>query len=163
MIAALFGWTKMPQWALELAALGLVGGAVWFWHHETYESGIKAEVAKVQAQAVQDTAKLTAKANAAEHTHDQELAILNAYRDAHPEQPVRLCLSTSARVQTAAAQPIGGSAVAGAGPVQPVSAGDSGGGTGGAGPDISGLLEALAARADQVSAQARELQGRDAS
>lgn len=160
MIATLLGWTGLPQWALEFIALGLVGGSVWLWHHETYESGVAAEVAKVQVQAAKDKATLTAKANTAEHSHDTELATLVAYRDSHPEQPVRLCLSSAARVQTPPSQPVRGAGVAPADAVQSVSAGDSSGGTGTAGPDISGLLEALAARADEVTAQARELQER---
>lgn len=160
MIATLLGWIGLPQWALELVALGLVGGSVWLWHHETYESGVAAEVAKVQVQTAKDTAALTAKANTAEHAHDQELSTLAAYRDAHPEQPVRLCLSpNAARVQAAPAQSFGSGPIAPTSGIQPVPEGDSGVRTG-AGPDISGLLEALAARADEVTAQARELQGR---
>lgn len=161
MIATLLGWIGLPQWALELIALGLVGGAVWLWHHETFESGVAAEVAKIQTQAAKDTATLTAKATSAEHSHDTELATLIAYRDSHPEQPVRLCLSPdAASVQAAAVKSVSGGSVASASAIQSVPAGNSGSGAGTPGPDISGLLESLAARADQITAQARELQER---
>lgn len=159
MIAALLGWTKLPQWALELLALAAVASSVWLWHHETYESGVKAEVALVEAANAKTTAALTAKATAAEHSHDQELTDLRAYRATSPVQPVRLCLST-ARLQATPAQPVSGTTAPAAGVVQPVPARDTGV-RAGAGPDIGGLLEALAARADQVAAQARELQSRN--
>jgi hypothetical protein len=159
MIAALLGWTKLPQWAIELIALALAAGGVWLWHYETYQSGVKAEVAKVEATQAKVTAALTAKANTAEHSHDQELNDLRTYRAADPVQPVRLCLPTPG-LQATPAKLDSGTAVASAGVVQPVPSGDTGV-RAGAGPDISGLLETLAARADQITAQARELQSRD--
>lgn len=158
MIALLLGWTKLPQWALELVALGLVAGGVWLWHHEAFESGVKAEVAKVEAQQAKTTAQLEARATTAEHAHDTELNTLRDYRSTHPEQPVRLCVSTPS-VQAPAVVAVGRSAIAAPGVIQPVPAGDSGVREQ-PGPDIGGLLEALAARADEVTAQARELQSR---
>jgi hypothetical protein len=158
-IAALLGWTKLPQWALELLALAAVAGGVWLWHYETYQSGVKAEVAKVEAQQAKTTAIMTAKATAAEHSHDQELNDLRDYRAAHPELSVRLCVPT-ARLQATPAVAVSVSTAAAPGVVQPVPAGDTGV-RAGQGPGIFGLLDALAARADQVTAQARELQSRD--
>lgn len=161
MIAALLKWTGLSQWMMELIALGAVAGAVWLWHHETFESGVKTEVAKVEAVNAKVTAALTTKANTAEHSHDDELTALRAFRDSHPvDQPVRLCGDPTPGVQAPATQPVSSGTVATASGVQPVPSRDSGV-RAQPGPDIAGLLEALAARADQVTAQARELQTRD--
>lgn len=159
MIAAILGWTKLPQWALELIALALAAGGVWLWHYETYQSGVRAEVAKVEAIQAKVTASLTAKANTAEHSHDSELNDLRTYRDQHPTADVRLCVPTPS-VQAPQTVTQRGSAAPSTGSLQPVPAGDSGV-RAEPGPNISGLLEALAARADQVTAQARELQSRN--
>jgi len=159
-IAKLLGFTGLPQWGLELIAIGLVSGAIGGGLHHIYSNGKKAELAIVTAAAAKDHQAQVAKATTAEHTHDTELAELQHFRDTHPEQPVRLCLSPAVR-------PAAGSSVAGvasgrpsAGSVQPVPAGNSGGGAGGVGPDIGGMLEALAGAADRVSAERRELKAR---
>ena len=159
MIAALLGWTKLPQWAIELIALALVGGAILLWHHETFEAGVKQEVARVELQNAKTTATLTAKANTAETLHADENKDLDAFRSAHPIEPVRLCVPTPS-LQTPAIIKVSSSAVATGADVQPVPAGDSGVRQE-PGRDISELLDLLAGRADKVTAQARELQGRD--
>lgn len=159
MIAALLGWTKLPQWALEALALALVAGSIWLWHHETYESGVRAEVARVEADNAKETSALMVRATMAENAYDQELADSLAYRSTHPEQSVRLC-EPAASVQTSPARPISGADPSAPGIVQQVSPRDPGLWSR-SGPDISGLLEHLAARADQIVAQARELQSRD--
>lgn len=160
MLAMLLGWTKLPQWAIELIALSAVAGAILLWHHETYEAGVKAAVAAVQVQDQKDRAALQSKADAAEVQSEQANAALQHYRDTTPVAPVRLCLTAShPSVQTASAQPERSGAAPSSGNIQPVPPRDNRSGTGTAGPDISGLLEALAARADQVNIQARELQG----
>ena len=162
MIAALLKWTGLSQWMMELIALGAVAGGVWLYLHHVYETGVKAEVAVVAKQAAAQHAKDLAAANAAEHSHDDELNSLRAFQLAHPDTPataVRLCVNSS--VQGASASQVGpksdGASAATAG-VQSVPAGDSGSGTGQAGPDILPMLSALAARADQVSAQLRAVQ-----
>lgn len=160
MIATLLGWTKLPQWALELLALALAGGAVFFWHHETFDAGVHQEVARVELQNAKTTARLEGKATTAETLHVDEDKDLDAFRAARPVEPVRMCIPTP-RLQTPAAIEIGVTIPAIGTAVQPVPAGDSSAGSGRAGPDIGGLLEALAARADRVTAQARELQTRD--
>jgi hypothetical protein len=119
-------------------------------------------------KAIADQAKADAKvkedaATAARVQREQELKDLRAYRDAHPVGAVRLCLARPAGVPAAASTVEGhGGPGAGAEPVQPVPAGDSGSGPGGtaAGPDIARMLDALAARADYVSAGLREWQRR---
>jgi len=158
MIAMLLGWTKLPQWAIELIALALVGGAIWFWHHETFEAGVRQEVNRIELQNAKTTATLQAKATTAETLHADESKDLGEFRAAHPVEPVRLCLAAPS-LQTPSAVKISVSTPAIGGSIQPVPAGDSEV-RADPGPDISGLLEALAARADQVTAQARELQGR---
>jgi hypothetical protein len=103
-------------------------------------------------------------AAAAEKDREKELADLRAYRDAHPIGAVRLCVPVRPSILPAPASTIQGNG----GPstsspaVQPLPAGDSTGGPPGeeAGPDISGMLDALAARADYVSAGLREWQHR---
>lgn len=157
MIAALLGWTKLPQWAMDLLALAAVALGVWYWHHSAVEAGVKQEIAAVQAESAKQTAALNAKINVAEHAHDEELANLRAYRDANPITPVSLCLSaTPAAVRPAntdQGHPSAAPAI-----VQSVPAGDRSGGAAQAGPDIGPLLDALAARADAVSAELRSRQ-----
>lgn len=159
MIAAILGWTKLPQWALELIALALVGGAVWYSYHYVYENGVADEVARVKAQAAKDTIALQEKANTAEHSHDNEILALQQYRTSHPEQPVRLCISHPVR-PASPTQPRAESPAAGAAVVQPVPGGDSGVRADGDSPDISGMLSALAASSDTTLATARECEAR---
>jgi hypothetical protein len=158
---AILGLIPVKDWCYIAAISALLAGGVYL-HHEIYESGVKAEVAKVEKQAAKETAALQVKATAAEHSHDAEIADLQAYRTAHPEQSVQLCLNTAAPVRPEISAESGasgaGSAASG---IQQVPARDSGSGQGRAGPDIGGMLELLAARADQVSAQVREFQARE--
>jgi hypothetical protein len=159
LIAWVLGKTGLPQWVLELIALAAVAGAVYAYHVHTFNSGVAAEVARVNLQNAKVTAQLEGKAATAGALHADEDKDLGEFRTAHPVEPVRLCvaapsLQTPASVQISVATPAIGS------DVQSVPAGNSGV-RAEAGPDISGLLEALAARADQIAAQARELQTRD--
>ena len=142
--------------AIALAILAAVG----YFARHVYDSGVQAEVAKVQKASAAATATLEAKVTTAEHAHDQELADLTAYRDAHPDQPVRLCLSTpapSVRPVATASGPPSAPAVN----LQPMPAGDSGSGPGATGPDIGSLLGLLAARGDALAAQLRTRQAVD--
>lgn len=167
-IAKLLGWTKAPQWLLELILVVAVIGAVWFWNHSVYESGIEAQraadakatlAATVAANRETDRqrhrAEVAEKANADEHT-----ALVDYQRDHHSS--VRLC---NAPVATAGVPAAGASAAPAAGAsaagVQQVPGRDSGAGQGAEGRDIGGLLDALAGRADEISADLREYQTRD--
>lgn len=160
MIATLLGWIGLPQWALELMALVVVGGGVWLYLHHVYEEGVKAEVAVVAKQAAVQHEKDVVAATNAERTHDDELSNLRAYQLAHTDvEPVRLCINRV--VQSAPARqagPVSIAAGASAAVVQSVPGPDSSGGAGQAGVDIGPMLAALAARADQVSAQLRVYQ-----
>ena len=175
LIGLLLGWTGLPKWATELIAVGAIAaaavGAFWIYHHHVYVEGIHAQQvadqrasAKVIAQARAETKAALATAQTAhdaylnEVTHEQVLAAR------HPLPPVRLCLDAYR----------GGFSLPEAGPAHAGNAGASTT-TGGVpalpganhpvrarrGPDISGLLELLAGRADQVSAVLREYQARN--
>jgi hypothetical protein len=171
MIAALLGWTKLPQWALELLAIAAVAGGIWFWQHHLIGEGIAqqkaaddAATAVLMRDAADETAKLRIQALTAEQAHDKETADLKAAIDAHPNQPVRLCLNSNARGQGVSAS---GTAIPGAtsaGPstagLQPLPDGDPASGPGRAGPDIEPMLTALGAAADKISAELREFQSR---
>lgn len=163
-IAILLKWTGLSQGAMELIAIGIivsgVGGFAAYEHHKIFTEGVKAEVAKVQKQDAKDTAVLTQRAKKAEDQHAQDDKDLAAFRAATPVEPVRLRILTPNNVQASAAQCVSGSAAPATSVVLEVPSGNSGGGPGQAGPDIGGLLEALGARADQVTNQARELQSR---
>jgi hypothetical protein len=148
----------------------LIAGGLWY-HHHVLELGIADQIAadnkataKVQAQAQVQTKALQTQADAAEHAHDQELADLTAYRNAHPDQPVRLCLTahpgSGGLPQTGTPDTKHAGSSASVGNLQQMPTGDRGSGEGTAGPDISGMLSALGARADQLSAELREFQAR---
>lgn len=124
-------------------------------------AALKASSDKLQAQTAKQTADLQARATMAEQAYDKEIQAGAAYR---ASLPVRLCVNNANRSTVV---PKAGAAVAGnenpgaatAG-VPPMLAGDSGSGPTDEIPDISGLLDAFAARADQVSATLREYQKR---
>ena len=174
LIGLMLGWTGLPQWALELIAVGAIaGGAVgafWIYHHHVYVEGIHAQQvadqrasAKVVAQARAETKAAQAAAGAAHAAYLQEMSHEAIAAARHPLPAVRLCLDAYA----------GGAGVPEAGTSHPGNAhpGTPGGRVSqvpGAdhsvrprrGPDISRLLELLAGRADQVSAVLREYQAR---
>lgn len=164
-VAALLKWTGLSQGVMELIAIGLVASSVAgfaaYEHHKIFTEGVAADHAKTVAQDAKDKAILTERATKAETQHAKDESDLAAFRSANPVEPVQLrILTPGTRLQTVAAQCVSGSTVATSSAILEVPAGDSGGGSGKAGPDIGGLLEALAARADQVADQARELQSR---
>lgn len=142
----------------------LIAGGLWY-HHKVLAEGIaeqqaadnKASAALAVTTAAQ-TAELKAKATMAEQAYDKEIAALS---NRPGTQPVRLCIDThnSGGVVPKAGGKVAGNVTAGtAAPgVQPVPSGDSSV----AGPDIGGMLSALAAGADQVSATLREYQSRE--
>lgn len=138
-----------------LAFLAALAAGIGFWHHRTYEAGRQSAFAEVALATAKIEAERKGRAAAAETARDQELTALRAYRDAHPERPVRLCLGSARVPATPADQRQPG---APAGDVLPLPAGDHRSGPRGEGPDIGGLLELLAARGDQVSADLRKRQ-----
>lgn len=172
MIATLLGWTKFPQWALELIVLAAVAGGIWYVLHERYEAGISAQVAKdtadsdaLKAKTAKETAALQTKATTAKDAYDKEHQDNVDYRHDHPDaQPVRLCLSPTplSSIVSSIAAAHAGDANSGAAKtnVPAVPDGNSSGGSGAAGPDISTLLGLLAVKADNVSATLREFQAR---
>lgn len=173
MIAMLLGWTKLPQWAMELIVVGLLGLGFAAYHRAVLDKGIEEQQAAdakasqvLQQKAAQKTAALADQADKAEHAHDDELKELAAYRSSHTAQPVRLCLNSDGGgvgVPQSAGIVVSHAGTGTAGiSVQHVSGGNHSGGVGQAGPDISSLLGTLAARADQVSAELREFQARKA-
>jgi hypothetical protein len=169
MIAALLGWTKLPQWALELIIIAIVAGGVWYWQHERFEAGIAAQVAKDTAQTnkikletAAETADLKARATTAEQAYDKEQTDNANYRSQH-SQSVRLCAQPTVRPIVPATGGINsGNATTGSSSadVSKMSDGNSGSGAGQAGPDIGSLLGLLAAKADNVSGVLREYQAR---
>jgi hypothetical protein len=167
---ALLGLIPLKDWIYTgIIAAILIGGA--YWHHATLEDGIHDQQvadarvsAALEKKTAAETADLQARATMAEQAYDHEKTANTQYRDANPIQPVRLCLDThnSGGVVPKAGTPVAGNAPtsAAAKPVQPMPAGDHSGGAGAAGPDLAGMLDLLAARADQVSSQLREYQSR---
>lgn len=171
MIAAVLGWTKLPQWALELIVIAAVAGGIWYWQHHLIDKGISQQKAADDAaskplinQAKAETAELQVKATMAEQTHAKEIASLQKYHDDNPNKPVRLCLDAHSGSQGVRATGAANSGNKSAGTptvgLQPVPDGNPEGGAGRAGPDIEPMLTALGTAADKVSAELREVQGR---
>ena len=144
LIALALRWTGLPQWALELNVIGALLGGIWYWGFHTEHTIVKERIVKQQVEVEKRVIET-------DHSHDEELAVLRAYRDAHPVQPVRLC--QSAPVPSAAPRQPG----AASGDILTVPSGGAGVRPE-PGPDISRLLEILAGRADEVSAELRRRQ-----
>jgi hypothetical protein len=171
MIATLLGWTKLPQWALELIIIAAVAGGIWYWQHHLIAEGIAQqkgadaiELQKLKTENDKKSADLQARATTAENARDKEVQDNADFRSTHPMQPVRLCLSTN-QGHSAVPQTTGqnsGDVAAGASSanVSTLPGGNSSGGPGATGPDISSLLSLLAEKADNVSSTLREFQSR---
>lgn len=171
MIATVLGWTKLPQWTLELIVVAAAAGGIWYWQHHLIGEGISQQKAADDAasapliqQAKAETAVLQVKATMAEQAHAKEVSSLQSLIDSHPNQPVRLCVNThdsgsSMRASSAANSGASSTGTPAAG-LQPVPIGDSASGAGQAGPNIEPMLTALGAAADRVSAALREFQSR---
>lgn len=167
---ALLAMIPLKDW-LYCGAIAAILAGGFYYHHKLIEEGVTKQrveddkaSATLIAQTATQTAELQARAATAEQAYDKEHNDNQNYTDAHPTQPVRLCLSgnkSGAIVPKAgAANPGNAGAGAPSANLPSVSGGDSGGGAGGAGPDISALLGLLANRADNVSATLREFQSR---
>ncbi len=175
MILALLGWTKLPQWAMEviftLLVILIVAAAVWYYGHEHYESGIQAQIATDNAErsaliasTAKQTAELQARASTAEKAYADEQAKTANYNVSNPLEPIRLCnTATSSRgyLPTTGAL-VGGAKGTGPGTaaIQQMPTGNNSLRDESGGRDISGLLESLAESADEVSASLREFQTR---
>lgn len=169
MIATLLGWTKLPQWALELAVIAALAIGFGLYHHHVLKEGIQAQQeadreasAKVEAKAAAATKAAQEAANRAQESYRAEVT-RNAALAALPLPAVRLCDDTDNRrpgLPEAGAPHSGDASTSpGAGRVRQVPAGDSGL-RAAEHPDIAGLLGLLAQRADAGSAVIREFQTR---
>ena len=174
LIGLLLGWTGLPKWATELIAVGVIAagavGAFWIYHHHVYVEGIHAQQvadqrasAKVVAEARAETKAAQAEADSAHAAYLQEMSHEALTAAHHPLPAVRLCLDSNSG---GSGVPEGGAAHSrdahpgtSTGPIRAVHGG-SGRVRGGSGPNLAGLLGALARRADQVSAELREYQTR---
>jgi len=158
---ALIALIPGKDWLYGGIIVVLLAGFGWYTVHERHAgaahevAALKASSDKLQAQTAVQTAELKAKATMAEQAYDKEVNSLGAL----PAPVVRLCVNSGSHPIV----PAGGGRVAGNAPagaaaagVQQVPSGDPSV----AGPDIGGMLTALAARADDVSATLREFQSR---
>lgn len=145
LVAFLATRIKLPPWAVEIILGALLVLAIWL-------SGIFHEKAKERVRTITQQVQVEKRVVETDHSHDQELADLRAYRDAHPLTAIRLCHS-----QRLPERPAEGLPSAPTGDVQPVPAGDNGLREQ-SGPDISELLDLLGKRADEVSAGLRRRQ-----
>lgn len=172
-IAAIFGWTKLPQWALELGVIAALAIGFALYHHHVLDQGIKAQQAadqrasaKVEAQAAIATQAAQDAANRAEESYREEIASNAAAAVSAPLPVIRLCINTdvgSPGVPQTSTAYTGNAGASTASPrVQQMPAGNTGLRQN-AGPDISELLGLLARRADDGSAVTREFQARDAT
>lgn len=169
-LAAIFGWTRLPQWALELLVIAGLAGGFWFYHRHVYDTGIQAQQAadqKVSAAAIAQAAVATQAAqdaaNRAEESYREEIARNTAAAASRAIGPVRVCIDASAGnsgVPKGSASTAGTpSASAPSGRIPQMPARDPGIRPE-QHPDISGLLDLFAQRADDGSAVIREFQSR---
>ena len=169
MIAALLGWTKVPQWALELIVIAFVAFGVWYWQHSRFEAGIRqqqssdaAALEREKIKAKLETAELEQRAEEAGKAYEQEHQDNVDYRRSNPIGVVRLCITPLGipmpNLGTAHAR--NASASSTAANIQPMPSRNTGGGSGIAGPDIGAMLELLAGKADEVGNTLREFKVR---
>lgn len=142
LIGKLLGWTGIPQWLLEVGIIAVVVGAIWL-------SGVFHEKGKIELRTIKQQAEAEHQVIVTDHSHDQELSDLRQYRATHPLNPFRVPVCPV----TAGAS--GGRPSPAPGDVLPLPTRDS---DVSSGPDVSGLLDLLAARADEVSAALRRRQ-----
>lgn len=144
LVAFLATRIRVPPWLVELTLAGLLVLGIWL-------SGVFHEKAHIETRIVKQQVQVEKRVIETDHSHDQELADLRAYRASHPVQPIRLCKPAS-MPSSASRQPSAATT-----DVFPVSTGDHGVREE-PGPDISRLLELLGGRADEVSATLRRRQ-----
>lgn len=158
--------------AYGIAAAVLIGLLSWgvITYNESLREQGRAEIRADDAEALRvakekadaESKRLKKLAEDARNANAQELAELRAYRADNPLHG-GLCKpaknNRSAVSSPAATVTVNAGASTGTADVQPVPAGDTEPG-GQSDTDIRGMLDALAARADQVSGQLREWQAR---
>jgi|GEM_PF-6293939 len=163
MIAVLLGWSKLPQWAMELIVIAIVAGGVWYWQHERFESGIQEQQladASARQKLAEDTAKQTAllqiQANVASTAYENEHKANVDYQFSHPV--VGVCLTPSGR----SGVPKASSSKPGNVDSRPATANlpTVPGGDIKSNATVNDLLKNLAMRCDDVSAVLREYQTR---
>ena len=135
----------IPRWAWEALGVSALIAGIWLsgaWHERTV----------IQTRTVKQEVQVEKRVIETDHSHDQELADLRAYRASHPLEPVRLCITDPLPTSTAQGQPGTVST-----DVQPLPGGNPSV-RAEPGPDISSLLNLLALRADEVSAGLRRRQ-----
>lgn len=170
LIASMLGWTKAPQWALELIVIAGLAGGFWWYHHHVFVQGIAAQqaaddkaAAPLLAQAKAETQAEKKRADLAEESYREEAAAAAAAA-ARPVGPVRLCLDAHvgrpSLPEAAAADTGARGASAAAGRVPLVPRGDPSLRQDRPGPDLEQLLGAWAHAADKVSATLRECKAR---
>jgi hypothetical protein len=151
------------DWIYGGVIVALLAGFGWYTVHErnlgaAHEvAALQASSEKIQQETDKKTTALKTRADMAERSYEKEHLSVSSLP---PMQPVRVCnfQTNRDRVVPKATSANAGNDVVRAAPtgLQQVSAGN----TIVAGPDIGGMLDALAASADQVSATLREFQGR---
>lgn len=149
MSALLFLWKYKKDIGYLLAILAILGLFVWYRSHliDIGENRVRTENARVIAvQKAQDEKTL-------KDAHDAHTAEIQALRAIQPLDPVFMCDDPGSMPATQ----LSASSGARAGGISKVPAGDSSVRQGPNRRDISGLLDALAGRADILSADAREL------
>lgn len=170
-LALLFSWTKLPQWAIELVVIMALCIGFAIYHHHVFATGIAAQQAadravsaRIETQAAIATQAAQDAANRAEESYREEIARSAAAAAARPLGPVRLCID--AHVGSPGLPEAGAAHSGNAGASTPAwivpAMPDSNPGLRPewAGPELDGLLGAWAAKADQVSATLREFQSR---
>lgn len=145
----LFLWKYKKDIGYLLAILSILGIFLWYRSHliNMGEDRIRAENTRVIAvQKAQDEKTL-------KDAHDAHTAEIQALRAIQPLDPVFMCDDPGSMP----ASQLSTSSGAGSGRISKVPTGDSSVRHGENRRDISGLLDALAGRADILSADAREL------
>ncbi len=150
------------KWLVELILLALIAGAVWWFCAHLIGVGVQRERAAWEQKATEaniKAAKAQGRAEAAEAAGKREHDELETYIAAHPLHGslASLCRPSPGVPAAAEGHPGDAAASAGSADVQSLSARDP---RGGQDPDQLGMLSALAARADLLSATVREYQAR---
>jgi hypothetical protein len=160
----LLALVPVKDWLYGGVILAMLAGFGWYTVHErnlgaAHEvAALKASSDRLQQETDKKTTALQTRADMAERAYEKEhLSTGNL----PPVQPVRVCIppTHSDRVVPQTRGQIPGNETVRAAPagLQQVPTGN----TIVAGPDIGGMLDALAASADQVSATLREFQARE--
>lgn len=169
----LFGWSKLPQWAIELIVVVLIAGGVWLYHEHVVSKLIDAgrsaqrledqkSLDKLKQKTATEQKAIQARADTAQKAYQKEHDDFTSYQLSHPlVSAVQLCQQSPPRSRGGYMQPAG-AANAGAGAsattgkvLQPLSSSDS------PGADYRlRLLDGFGRLCDTLSATIRESQHR---